>query len=72
MHIDDWLKERERRRDEYERLTVRGSALLSIYDQTADPAVFRDIRQNVRAMDKAYLAWCETDHWGVEYDHTTE
>jgi len=66
MQIDAYFKERDKRMAEYNRLCVRGSTLLFIYDRTGDPAVFRELRSNVRALDVAYLRWCEMDRVEVE------
>jgi hypothetical protein len=56
MHIDAWIKERYRRECAYRELcreAIReGESLFT----------------RVRAIDHAYLAWCETDRWPVEYD----
>ena len=66
MHIDDWIKEREKREQAYHRLCNEGWRLGFHYDRTGEGlrAVFAIVRQ----IDAAYLAWCETDRWEVEYD----
>lgn len=56
MHIDDWIKERERREQVYRELCeepIRGD---------------ESLLARVRRIDRAYLAWCETDRWPVECD----
>jgi hypothetical protein len=56
MHIDEWIKERERRE--------------RIYREVCREAIREDesLFARVRRTDRAYLAWCETDGWPVEYD----
>lgn len=66
MRFNAYFQERDKRQAAYERLCVRGSTLLFIYDRTKDPAVFCELRSNVRALDAAYLRWCEMDRVEVE------
>jgi len=62
MHIDEWIKERERRERAYHEACSAGVRVGP--KETYNAALFRTIR----AIDRAYLAWCETDRWPVEYD----
>lgn len=56
MHIDEWIRERERRERVYRELCKRG------------PQKSDRLLDCVRRIDRAYLAWCETDGCPVEYD----
>jgi hypothetical protein len=62
MYIDDWIKERERRERVYRE--AQQASVKPRAGETYNAALFR----TVRAIDRAYLAWCETDGWAVEYD----
>lgn len=56
MHIDAWIKEREKRERVYRDLCRRG---VQEGDRLLDC---------VRRIDEAYLRWCEADSWPIEYD----
>jgi len=56
MRIDEWIKEREKRERACRELCKRG------------PQKGDRLLDCVRRIDRAYLAWCETDRWPVEYE----
>lgn len=68
MHIDAWIEEREKRKRAYRRCQKKVAARLAGYERTHDRVVLSFLFRAIRAMDAAYLRWCETDRWPVEYD----
>ena len=67
MMIDDWISERERRERAYRELCREGAALVSHHESTGED--LRAVFDIVRQIDAAYLRWCETDRWEIEYDN---
>lgn len=65
MHIDAWTAERAKRERAYHKLCVEGWRLGFHYDRTGEGV--RAVFDIVRQIDQAYLHWCETDRWPVEY-----
>lgn len=59
MKLTTWLKRRADLSNEYGRLSARGSHLVFLYDRGEVSA--RELLDNARKLDKAYLAICALD-----------
>jgi hypothetical protein len=59
MKLTTWLKQRAKLSEEYGNFSARGSHLVFLYDQEKVSA--RDLLENARRLDTAYLAICTLD-----------